>query len=269
MSSTKHTSEVVEALARGLSVIEAFDETHSEMTLSEVARRVQISPATARRSLRTLESLGYVRGLNKKFLLTARILTLGSAYLRAAHIEEALTPELRRIVSLFGDAASVSILERAEILYLAHISESRGVRPTARIGVTYPAYATSMGRVLLAGLTAREIDHYFATAKFEKLTEVTETDPQKLREIIREVQKKGYATAVDQLAYGITSLAVPIVAGSRQVVASLNSSGYSGRTNPKAMIDKRLRELRLSAGRIQEILARYPALLHSLIRSEG
>lgn len=259
--------EFVEALARGLLVIESFDENHSEMTLSEVARRVGLTPSTARRSLCTLASLGYVRQVNKKFMLSARVLTLGSAYLRATHIEDALVPELRRIVSLFGDAASVSILDGPDILYLAHVSAQRGLRPTASVGITYPAYVTSMGRVLLAGLPQGELDKYIAAIKPEKLTTLTETDPVRLREIVQEARKRGYATAVDQLAYGVTSLAVPIMIRNGQTVAAINSSGYTGSTSAKAMVSKRLKELRISASRIASMLARYPALLHSLVRN--
>jgi IclR family pca regulon transcriptional regulator len=258
--------EFVEALARGLLVIEAFDENHSEMTLSEVARRVGVTASTARRSLWTLASLGYVRQVNKKFTLSARILTLGSAYLRATHIEDALVPELRRLVAMFGDAASVSILDGHDILYLGHVSQQRGLRPTASVGITYPAYATSMGRVLLAGLSPVEFEKYLVEAKLEKLTAQTEIDPRRLRAIVQEARIRGYATAVDQLAYGITSLAVPVIVRPGHVVAALNSSGYTGSSNPKIMVAKRLKELRLSASRVAGMLTRHPALLHSLMR---
>lgn len=257
--------EFVEALARGLLVIEAFDEHHSEMTLSEVARRVGVTASTARRSLWTLASLGYVRQVNKKFTLSARILTLGSAYLRATHIEDALVPELRRLVAMFGDAASVSVLDGHDILYLAHVSQQRAMRPTASVGITYPAYATSMGRVLLAGLSHIEFEKYLVEAKLERLTAQTEIDPRRLRIIVQEARIRGYATAVDQLAYGVTSLAVPIVIRPGHIVAAVNSSGYSGNTNPKIMVAKRLKELRLSASRIAGMLSRHPALLHSLM----
>ena len=256
--------EFVEALARGIAVIEAFDQAHPELSLSDVARRAGVVPSTARRSLHTLEALGYVRRVNKRFVLGARILTLGSAYLRAAHIDDALMPELRRIVSLFGDAASVSVLDGHDILYVAHVSEQRAVRPIAGLGMTYPAYATSMGRVLLSALPAEEIDRYLEEAKLEKLTERTQTDPGRLRRIIEEVRQSGYATVVDELAYGVTALAVPIQAAGGRTVAALNSSGYSGHLSEEVLVRERLSELRLSAGRIAATITRYPALYHSL-----
>ncbi len=247
-----------------MAVIEAFDEAHAELSLSEVARRAGVTPSTARRSLHTLEALGYVRRVQKRFVLGARILTLGSAYLRAAHVDDALMPELRRIVSLFGDAASVSVLDGHHILYVAHLSEQRAVRPIAGLGMTYPAYATAMGRVLLSGMSAEEIDRYLEDAKLDKLTENTQTDPSRLRRIVEDVRRNGYATVVDELAYGVTALAVPIQAAGGRIVAALNSSGYSGHLTEKTLVRERLPELRISAGRIAATIMRFPALYHSL-----
>lgn len=258
------SAEFVGGLAKGLAVIEAFDADQAEMTLSEVARRAGITPAAARRSLHTLATLGYVRQVNRRFLLSARVLHLGAAYLRAAHVEEILLPELRRLVGRFGDAASVSVLDGDDILYVAHHSEQRANRIFAGVGVTYPAYPTSMGRVLLSGLPASALDAYFDNLRPEKLTEHTITDRARLRDILLKVRKDGYATAVDELDYGITALAVPIHDQEGDVVAALNSSGYSGRVNIKEMIAGRLAELRESAARMSQALARHPTLVRSL-----
>lgn len=257
-------AEYVEALARGLAVIEAFDEQNPEMTLTELARKVDMSPATVRRNLHTLEALGFVRRNNKHFLLAPRILTLGSAYLKAVRVDEAIMPELFRITGLFGDAANVGVLDGVNVLYIAHLSEMRAARQMASLGVTYPAYATSMGRVLLAHLSAAEIDSYFRTAEMRKLTDMTVTDEQMLRAILAEARVNGYAITVDQLDYGITALAVPIRDGAGRVVAAINTSGYSPRLKPADLLEQRLPELQVAAARVSNLLLRYPALLHSL-----
>lgn len=261
----KGEPEYVGGLTKGLAVIEAFDAGHAEMTLSEVARRALITPAAARRSLHTLVKLGYVRHVNRRFMLSARVLVLGAAYLRAAHVEEILLPELRRVVSRFGGASSVTVLDRGQILYIAHYSEERANRIFAGVGVSYPAYPTSMGRVLLAGQPAEELEAYLKTVCMEKLTEFTVTDREKLSGIVAKARKDGYATAVDELDYGITALAVPIRdAEGRRVVAALNNSAYSGRVKIKDMIAERLPELMESASRLSEGLARNPALARSI-----
>ena len=263
---TDRRGDFVEALAKGLSVIEAFSDEHPAMTLSDVARRTGMSPATARRSLHTLVALGYVRQVDRRFVLGARVLTLGAAYLKAAHIEEVVQPELRRIVGRFGDAASVAVLDGTDILYIAHYSEQRAARMVASVGVTYPAYATSLGRVLLSGLAPAELDAFLAGITPRALTDRTITDKDRLRVIVEHARRQTYTTAVDELDYGITALAVPIKDPAGRVIAALNSSGYTGRLDVATMVGERLDALHQSAAAISQAIRRHPALAASIAR---
>jgi IclR family pca regulon transcriptional regulator len=256
--------ETVAGLARGLRVLEAFNEGDGRKTLSEVARLTAMSPAAARRSLRTLASLGYVRSLNRHYLLNARVLSLGAAYLRSADIESMLVPELRRLVGLFGDTAGIAVLVGTNILYVAHHCTPRGMRPVASAGVMYPAYATSLGRVLLASLSESALDDYFAAVRFEKLTKFTEVNPRRFRTILREIRKQGFATIVDQLFYGVTSLTVPILNANGETIAALNTSAYTGQTTAENLIKTRLPELRKSSEQLTRIVSSHPALQQAL-----
>lgn len=250
----------VEALARGLRALQSFDATHSEMTLSEVARRARLSPAAARRSLITLQALGYVGQTNKRFHLRPKVMTLGSAFYFSARIDEVLLPELRRLVSQFGDASSVATLDGHDVLYVAHHSEQRARRATAVFGARYPAHATSLGRVLLASLPPEEFERYMQDVQPVALTRKTITDKSHLRRLIEEAREQSWASTVDQLDYGITALAVPIRGQDGRTVAALNSSGYSGMLTESDIVTGRLSELRAAASRITVTLTRYPAL---------
>lgn len=252
--------EFVEGLARGLAILSAFDAAHAEMTLSEVARQVGIPPAAARRSLMTLAALGYVGQTDKRFHLRPKVMTLGSAFYFAARIDQVLQPELRRIVERFGDASSVGTLDGADVVYIAHFSVQRARRPSAVVGAHYPAHATSLGRVLIAGLPSSRAAALIDTLRPEALTTRTITDREALRAEIEAVRDQGYAVTVDQLDYGITALAVPIRAPDGRVIAALNSSGYTGMVTPDSLVRERLPELRATAARIAEGIARYPTL---------
>jgi IclR family pca regulon transcriptional regulator len=252
--------EFVEALAKGLAILECFDAGHPEMTLSDVARRVGLSPAAARRSLITLAALGYVGSRDKRFHLKPRVLALGSAFYFAARIEELLQPELRNLVARFGDASSVGALDGCDVIYVAHVSVQRARRAAAVIGARYPAHATSMGRVLLAGLPDAEIDARLAGARLAALTSRTLTDPTALRAELMAVRAQGYATTVDQLDYGITALAVPIRGPDGRTIAALNTSGYTGMVTPAQLIADRLPVLREAASHIAHEIGRFPAL---------
>lgn len=257
---TERPPEFVEALAKGLRILESFDAANSEMTLSEVARRVGLSPAAARRSLITMIELGYVGQTGKRFHLKPKVLGLGSAFYFSARVDEVFLPELRGLVERFGDASSVATLQGHEVLYVAHYSVQRARRATAHVGARYPAHATSLGRVLLAGTPPGRLDAWFATLEPVRLTTLTVTDKARLREIVEETRALGYATTVDELDYGVTALAVPVKGPSGATVAALNSSGYSGLVTPESLVNERLPELRAAASRIGVALARNPAL---------
>lgn len=252
--------EFVEALAKGLAILESFDATHAEMTLSEVARRVSLSPAAARRSLITLQTLGYVGQKNKRFHLRPKAMTIGSAFYFSARVDEVMQPDLREIVQRFGDASSVGTLEGPDVIYIAHNSVQRARRAAAVVGARYPACATSLGRVLLAGLSNEALEAYIASVQPEPLTAKTITDPAELHGEIIKVREAGYATTVDQLDYGITALAVPIRDLGGNTIAALNTSGYSGVVTPESLIAERLPVLRATASHIAASISRYPVL---------
>ncbi|WP_121062467.1 IclR family transcriptional regulator domain-containing protein [Chachezhania antarctica] len=260
MSDRDRPPEFVEGLAKGLAILESFDADHPEMTLSELARRVGLSPAAARRSLITLSTLGYVGQKDKRFHLRPKIMTLGTSFYSSARIDELMQPDLRQLVGRFGDASSVGTLDGGDVIYVAHHSVQRARRATAVIGARYPAYATSMGRVLLASLPDDALETYLAGVTMEPLTAQTCTDPCQLREDLQRVRQDGYATTVDQLDYGITALAVPIRDPSGATIAAVNSSGYTGMLTVETLIAERLPALRETASHIAHQIARYPVL---------
>lgn len=253
-------AEFVEALAKGLAILESFDAASPEMTLSEISRKLGLSPAAARRSLITLTALGYIGQNGKRFHLRPKILTLGSGFYYSARIDEVLQPFLRDLVARFGDASSVATLDGSDVIYIAHSSVQRARRATATVGARYPACATSVGRVLLAALPPAEFDHYMSDLKIKPLTSKTIIDPVDLRTEIAQVRDTGFATTVDQLDYGITALAVPIRTADGRTIAALNTSGYSGMIDANYLIRERLPELRTVASSISQTLSRYPAL---------
>ena len=259
-------AEYVEGLARGIAILESFDAGHPEMTLSAVARRCGMSPAAARRGLLTLCALGYVGQRDKRFHLRPKIMTLGSTFYFSARIGESLQPELRHLVDTFGDAASIGTLDGAEVIYIASVSVQRARRAAAVIGARYPAHATSIGRVLLAGLPQERLDAYLAGTDFGKLTSKTLSDPCAIGAEIARVREDGYSTTVDQLDYGITALAVPIRGRGGRWIAALNTSGYTGMVTPETLVAERLPNLRATAGRIGAAIAATP-IIETIIAS--
>src|SRR2546423_5474021 len=202
--------EYVQSLARGLSVIKTCGEDAPSLTLSEVAARVGLTRATPRRILWTLHRLGYVHSDGRNFNLAVRTLDLGYAYLSSMNLWEAAQPYMEEVVEHVHESCSASVLDDTDIVYVARVPTHRIMSITLGIGTRLPAYATSMGRVLLAGLSEEELDAYFRRARLEPLTEKTVVDPKRLRRIVEAVRRRRFALVDQELEQGVRSVAVPI-----------------------------------------------------------
>ena len=252
--------EAMGGLAKGLSVIRAFSSDHAALTLSEIARSAGIPAATARRCLLTLEESGYVTRNGRSFLLRPKVLELGAAYLESMNIEHVTRTHLEELARKTSDSAALCVLDGAEIVYVARASVRTLVRLEAHVGSRFPAHATSMGRVLLAGVSTDRLRLYFETASFQALTERTVTNPTRLRELIDGTRRSGYAVIVDELAYGVIALAVPVFDQQGRVVAALNTSSHSRRINKTKLVRERLKMLQQVSRQISSDLATSPWL---------
>jgi IclR family pca regulon transcriptional regulator len=247
-------------LAKGLAVLRAFSRDTPSMTLSQLAARTGLPPATARRCLHTFEEMGYVTRSGRQFLLRPKVLEIGAAYLESIDIDGLARNHLEEIARESGDSAALSVLDGTDIVYVARASARTLVRLEAHVGTRFPAYATSMGRVLLAGLSEPRLEDYFAAATFAQLTDRTQTDPARLRRAIAETRRLGHALVEDELAYGVIALAVPVVDAGGRTVAALNLSGHSRRTTRAALLRTHLPLLQDVARRVSRELDRVPSL---------
>ncbi len=264
--SPRDDGEYITSLARGLAVLRAFTAAQPEMTLSEVATRVKLNPAVTRRCLNTLEHLGYVARRERRFLLRPEVMLFASAYTDSMHLEEVVRPYLQEIRDTTGDSSSLAVLAEHDILYLVHVSTSRMVRLAAGAGTRFPAYATSLGRVLLANLDEPALATYLDAAVLRPLTEHTVTSPAALKKLLREIRRLDYAAVEDELDYGIVSVAVPIRDHDGRAIAAINCSTATSRVRRDPMIRERVPHLRAAARRIEDALRRFPALAHSIRR---
>jgi len=257
-------SEYLSTLERGLKVLRAFDATHPEMQLSEVAQVTGLSPAVARRCLNTLVQLGYVAQFGRKFLLRPEVLSFGTAYLSSMNVEQVILPPLQKLRDDTGDSSSMAVLSGTDILYVAHVSTNRRIRLGANVGTRFPVHATSLGKVLLAFQPAPVIAQYMASVTLQRFTERTLTSADAMEQRLQSARETGYDSALDELDYGIVSVAVPVFDANRNAIASINCSTSTTRISQDELVRTRLPMLREAAAEIGNSLQRWPTLLHSL-----
>ncbi|MFC7448370.1 IclR family transcriptional regulator domain-containing protein [Rhodococcus daqingensis] len=227
--------DYVQSLARGLSVIRAFDAERPRQTLSEVAKSTDLTRATARRFLLTLVELGYVRTDGSVFALTPRVLELGYSYLSSLTLPEVAGPHLESLAKRVRESASVSILDGDDVVYVARVPVSRIMTVAITIGTRFPAFVTSMGRVLLAGLPESEFEEYLSRVSLTPLTGRTIATRDALREEIARVRADGYCIVDQELEEGLRSLAAPIKDRTGAVIAAANISTQAARYTATAV----------------------------------
>ena len=225
------SSDFVQSLERGLAVIRAFDSEHRELALSEVARSTGLTRAAARRFLLTLVKLGYVNFSQGRFSLRPRVLELGYAYLSSLSLPEVALPHMEALVAEVNESCSISVLDELDIVYVARVPTRRIMSITLAVGTRLPAFVTSMGRVLLAGLPDDELEERLERIEIVPLTPHTVKDKDELRSMLDAVRRQGYAATDQELEEGLRSLAVPLHSSSGAVTAALNVSVHASRAS--------------------------------------
>jgi IclR family pca regulon transcriptional regulator len=244
-------SDFVQSLDRGLAVIRAFGPDREQLTLSEVSYATKLTRAAARRFLLTLVSLGYVRSDGRKFSLRPRVLELGYAYLSGLALPDVAAPHMEELVARLHESCSISVLDGQHVVYVVRVPTKRIMTVAISVGTRFPAYATSMGRVLLAALPPDELERYLAEAKLEPLTDRTVTDADRLRELLAQVAEQGYAIVDQELEEGLRAVAAPIRGAADVGMAAINVSAHAARVSMEALRENILPALLDTAGQIE------------------
>ncbi|VTM14138.1 Pca regulon regulatory protein PcaR [Klebsiella pneumoniae] len=227
------------SLARGLEVIQAFTPQRPLLSISQISQKTGIPRAAVRRCLYTLSKLGFVYAEDgKNFQLRPRILALGHAWLASTPLARSAQPVLRHLSEMLNESCSIATLDGDDILYIARASSSRIMTIDLDIGSRLPAWATSMGRVLLSHQPEEKLNDMLARVTMIRYTPQTVDSVAKLRAELKRVHQQGYALNDQELEMGLRSLAVPLFNAQGQVQAALNVGVHAGQMTAREMIER-------------------------------
>jgi len=248
--------DFVESIARGFDVLKAFDRSRPTMSLSEVAGVTGLARPTARRILRTLDALGYVRSADGSFQLTPRVLELGVSYVESLGLWEVARPRLEELVAKTHESSSIAQLDGSDIVYVARVAVPKLITLAVHIGTRFPAVPTSLGKVLLAGLDPDELDRVLAEPSRSGVVPRWQPARREIDQVLREVRAQGWALTDEQLANGIRSIAAPVRDGSGRVVAAVNVNTHAAEPPVEHLVGHHLPLLLHTAGEISADFAR-------------
>jgi IclR family pca regulon transcriptional regulator len=243
--------EYIQSLARGLSVIRAFGAANQRLTMAQVAAACDLTRAGARRILLTLQNLGYVTMDGRHFSLTSKILELSQGYL-AQSLWQKAEPILETVVEDLNETASAAVLEGFDVVYTLRVRCSRMLQFELQPGAHLPAHASSVGRVLLAGLPTYELERYLRQAEFRKYTPATVADPQVLCDCLQTVRSQGWCHLHGEMDEAVSGVAVPLRDAAGQTVAAISIGTNSARATPAFVRSRVVPTLQAAASRIME-----------------
>ncbi|PKI16964.1 IclR family transcriptional regulator domain-containing protein [Colwellia sp. 12G3] len=248
------SSEIVQSLVKGLTVIEAFNQERSIMTLSEVATATGFTRAAARRFLLTLVNEGYAKQEGKLFSLTAKILNLGFAYLSSQDVWQNAKPLMKQLVEQLNESCSAAVLEGEDVVYVERVATTKRIMSVSlNVGTRLPAFATSLGRVLLADMTKAALNDFLTTCKIEQYTPHTLTKKSELTAEILRVNQQGYSLVEQELELGLTSVSVPVRNKAEKVIGALSISTQISQTTTQQVLTMILPALKSCAKRIEQL----------------
>lgn len=237
------------SLARGLAVVQAFQERKRHLTIAQISHRTEIPRAAVRRCLHTLIKLGYATTDGRTYSLLPKVLTLGHAYLSSTPLAVSAQPYLDRMSEQLHEACNMATLEGDDILYIARSATTqRLISVDLSVGGRLPAYCTSMGRILLAALDDASLHEYLQHTDLAPKTSRTLTSKDTLLQCLEQVRQQGWCIVDQELEQGLRSIAVPVYDASGQVLAALNVSTHAGRVT-RAELEQRFLPIMLAASR--------------------
>lgn len=230
--------EGMSGLAKGLAVIEAFNEKGKHMTIAEISRATNLSRATARRCLLTLTDCGYLFFDGKYFQPAPRIMKLGASYRNVATLPQIAQPFLETARASLNESVSIAILEDENSVFIARAEADHIVTIGLRVGTHLPAYSCATGRVLLSAYSNNALYEYLHRCAPEARTPQTLTNKLEIQHIIESVHETNFATTDEELELGMRSIATPVRKKNGEIVAAMSASTYANRVSQEEMINR-------------------------------
>lgn len=239
----------VKSVEKAFDVLLAFTPEHQRLTVSQVATMTDMTRASARRFLMTLADLGYLRADGPAFELTARSLDIGRSFLAGLTLPGVAEPHLKDLAARLNETTALCVLDGADVVYVVCVPSPRLLSVSITVGTRFPAWATSMGRVLLGGLPEPELQQYLETVQLHRYTQRSVSSIEQLRAEVDAARDRGWSMVSEELEEGLRGVAVPVRRGN-DIVAAANVSLQTHRASAEDVERAVVPQLQEAARRI-------------------
>lgn len=222
---------LIGSLQNGLEVFNMFSRDRSVVTVGEIAKHLGVHKSSASRIAATLVALGYLRVAPKSsgFQLGGKLARLGSIAVIDTSLTSVAEPIMQALAEDTGETCHLGILEGSDAVTVALIDGSFSLRLHSWVGKRSPAHLTSMGKVLLAGLSDRALDLLYPNEELESPTPYSISTKSALKSHLAKIRTTGYALDNEELEIGLRCVAAPTFSHDQRVIASLTIAGSASR----------------------------------------
>lgn len=230
----------VEALGRGLGILEAFSEVQTSLSLTEIAAAAGLGKSTAFRFAYTLEELGYLARdpETKRYRPGLKVLRLGFAALNSMGLRQIAQPYLKALSTKCGETTNMTVRDGSEVVYIARNRTRQIVGINLSVGSRLPVYCTSMGKAQLIDLSEGELCDLLGKGPYPARGPNTLTSLEALIAELEKVRQQGHAVNDEELAAGLRSVAAPIRDCDGEIIAAINVSVPSARVSRQQLEDE-------------------------------
>ena len=232
--------QILSSVKKALELLDHFTVERPELSLAEISREVDAHKSSVFRVLTTLEAAGFLEKdpLSGKYRLGLKILDLAGRVWGRHDIRQIAAPFMEELARQTEEVIHLAVLDGADIVYLEKKGQGQILTVATRVGGRNPAYASSMGKILLADLSESELKGILGQGKLKKLTPNTIDEIPKLIKELASIRKQGFALDNEETFPGIRCVGAPIRDARGRVIAAVSATVPAQR-----MDDKRIREL--------------------------
>ena len=247
-------ADMIDGLRKGLEVICAFDDGTPKLTQSELAQRLDLSRASARRYLMTLTALGYMATDGKAFWLTPKVMRLGHSYVASARLPRTVAPVLQKLTAALGESTNLAVLEGYETVYVSRANAAKLLSTGLEPGTRLPAQTVAAGRLLLSFLSDAALDRWLDGVNLTAYTAQTTLDRAVIKKDIIKIRKLGYGLSESQFELGLRGIAVPLLDGSGAPVGAIGVSMSSATLSASVAVKRFVPAMQEAADELRALL---------------
>ncbi|KXF92298.1 HTH-type transcriptional regulator BhcR [Phaeobacter inhibens] len=225
------------------SVDRAFDileilATTPGLSMTDIADRVRMSPATAYRILNTLQKrrLTDLDPENQTWHVGSELFRLGSAFLNRSSLVERARPVMRNLMEVTGETANIGIEREGEILFLSQVETHANIRAFFQPGARAPLHASGIGKALLSRFDRARVDKLIPQDRLEQFTMKTIFDKTRLFEELDHINRQGWALDDEERTQGMRCIASPVIDHLGEAIGGISVSGPSARMPDEKLV---------------------------------